>query len=94
MNSRRKELQRIDWNIAKRIITVLYGERELKRTQIALKCNLSYANCLLYLEWLDFLGLIEKKIDHDNSELTGLTENGRMLGRKLQLVLEHVWSFR
>lgn len=88
MKIKRKELKRIDWNIAKKITTILYDEGELKRTQIALKCNLSYANCLLYLEWLYFLDLIEKKINKGNSELIRLSENGRKLGKKLQVVLE------
>src|SRR5437879_10164428 len=76
---RKKELKRIDWDIVKRLVTLLYYNSKMKRTNIAMKCKLSYDNCLLYLNWLDTMDLIKREIDKDGSELINITEKGRDL---------------
>jgi len=76
---RKKELKRIDWDIVKRLVTLLYYNSKMKRTNIAMKCKLSYDNCLLYLNWLDTMDLIKREIDKDGSELISITEKGRDL---------------
>ena len=86
---RKKKLKRIDWDIVKRIILVLYNEGEQRRTPLATKCNLNYANCLLYIQWLIFLDLIKWKAGEDDEDLVCLTEHGMKLGRKLQLILKY-----
>ena len=75
----RRELKRIDWEIVKRIVVQLYRKDGMKRTSIAMKCMLSYGNCLLYLDWLDLMGLIKREHGKGGFELISLTENGRDL---------------
>ncbi|WP_155991181.1 hypothetical protein [Candidatus Nitrosotenuis uzonensis] len=58
---RKKKLKRIDWDIAERIILVLYDKGEQRRTPLATKCNLNYANCLLYIQWMMYLDLVRWK---------------------------------
>ena len=81
----KKELKRIDWDIVKRLMISLYYDNKMKRTNIAMKCKLSYGNCLLYLNWLEIMDLIKREIDQDGFELISLTEKGRDLyTRQLQ----------
>ena len=82
----KKELKRIDWNIVKRLVILLYYDSKVKRTNIAMKCKLSYDNCLLYLNWLEMMGLIKKETDRDGFELISLTDKGIDLYAKLQFV--------
>src|SRR2546426_9062073 len=80
----KKELKRIDWDIVKRLVVVLYYDNKAKRTNIAMKCKLSYDNCLLYLNWLEMMDLIKKETDLDGFELISLTDKGIDLCAKLQ----------
>src|SRR5574337_707567 len=81
----KKELKRIDWDIVKRLIMLLYYESKMKRTNIAMKCKLSYGNCLLYLNWLEIMDLIKKETDTEGFELISLAEKGKDLyTRQLQ----------
>lgn len=82
----KKELKRINWDIAKRLVILLYYDSKVKRTNIAMKCKLSYDNCLLYLNWLEMMDLIKKEIDRDGFELISLTNSGVNLYSKLQLI--------
>lgn len=50
-----------------------------RKTKISLKAHLSYDKCLLYLEWLELMGLIRKENDVSNFELINLTEKGNEL---------------
>ena len=82
----KKELKRIDWNIVKRLVILLYYDSKAKRTNIAMKCKLSYDNCLLYLNWLEIMDLIKKETNRDGFELISLTDKGTDLYAKLQFV--------
>jgi len=82
----KKELKRIDWNIVKRLVILLYYDNKAKRTKIAMKCKLSYDNCLLYLNWLEMMELIKKETNRDGFELISLTDKGIDLYAKLQFV--------
>src|SRR2546427_2880102 len=82
----KKELKRIDWNIVKRLVILLYYDNKAKKTNIAMKCRLSYDNCLLYLNWLEIMDLIKKETNRDGFELISLTDKGIDLYAKLQFV--------
>lgn len=82
----KKELKRINWNIVKRLVILLYHDNKAKRTNIAMKCKLSYDNCLLYLNWLEMMDLIKKETDLDGFELISLTDRGIDLYAKLQFL--------
>ena len=77
-----KTLKRIDWKIVKRIITLLYTEGGKKRTELAMKSNVSYHKCILYLKWMETLELIIKKHDDKGHEKISLTERGMRLYKK------------
>lgn len=72
-NNQRKELKRIDWTIATRILKTLYYHGEQKKTVLARLTDMGYDNCILYLDWLDLLGLIQNK---GLSQTISLTETG------------------
>lgn len=78
LNQKKKELKRIDWDIVKRILRMLYAEEMAKKTHIAMKCNLNYDQTISYLEWMDLVNFV-KKISDDNSEAISLSDNGRIL---------------
>ncbi len=74
-------LKRIDWKIVKRIISLLYTEGGKKRTELAMKSNISYHKCILYLKWMETMELI-KKNDDKGYEKIALTERGIKLHKK------------
>ncbi len=77
-----RALKRIDWKIVKRIISLLYTEGGKKRTELAMKSNVSYHKFLLYLKWMETLELVIKKHDEKGHEKVVLTERGIRLYRK------------
>jgi len=82
IKNRKKELKRVNWNIVKRLVTLLYHDEKIKRTNIAMKCGLRYDSCLRYLDWLDTMDLIKREFDQDGFELINLTKKGRNLYTK------------
>lgn len=70
-----RKLKRINMRILERMIIVLRYTK-LKRTNIAMKCNLSYDKCILYLNKLDSLNLVQKEYDGKGYEIYSLNENG------------------
>lgn len=76
-----KALRRIDAEIIRRIIVILYEDGKQKKTKMALKAHISYDKCIRYLNWLDLMDLIRKEEEH-NSEYINLTENGANLYKK------------
>lgn len=79
MRQPKKELKRIDWDIVKRLVCLMYYENGMKRTNIAMKCKLSYGNCLLYLNWLEIMDLIKRETDGEGFEMVSLSEKGKDL---------------
>lgn len=69
-------LKRINWDIATRLLETLYFYGNQKKTAIARLTNMSYDNCVLYLDWLDLLGFIKKETNDNRFEIIGLTEIG------------------
>lgn len=85
ISQNKKELKRINWNIVKKLIVLLHYNGRMKRTNIAMRCNMGYDKCLLYLNWLDLMDLIKKEIDEDGFELIRLTDKGHQFyDRKLK----------
>lgn len=81
-----KEIKRIDWRIVQRLVYQLYYNREEKRTNLAMKCNLSYDKFVMYLKWLDFMGLISSELDQDGYEVFKLNHRGIDLFFKIQTI--------
>ena len=75
----KKELQRIDWKIIKRLVTSLYYNNRMKKTHIATKCNLGYDKCRLYLNWMEMMDLIKRETDENKFEVIILTDKGKTL---------------
>ena len=75
----KKELQRIDWRIIRRLVISLYYNCRMKKTHIATKCNLGYDKCRLYLDWLEMMELIKREIDENRFEVIILTDKGKAL---------------
>ena len=75
----KKELQRIDWGIIRRLVISLYYNSRMKKTHIATKCNLGYDKCRLYLDWMEMMELIKREIDENRFEVIILTDKGKAL---------------
>ncbi len=81
----KKALKKIDWSVVKRLVIFLYYNSKIKKTNIAMKCNIGYDKCVLYLNWLELMDLIERKIDVDGFEIIILSERGNdFYKRKLE----------
>ncbi|TLX71396.1 MAG: hypothetical protein E6L05_03685 [Thaumarchaeota archaeon] len=72
----KRRLKRIDWKIVRRVIAFLYYDSGIKKTNMAMKCSMSYDRCVLYLDWLNAIGLIKKELDEDGFELISLSDKG------------------
>ena len=75
--SSKRELKRIDWSVIKRILRYLHYDGKEKKTNIAMKCNLSYNKLVLYLEWLEMMNLIKRELDEKKFECISLNDKGR-----------------
>ena len=75
--SSKRELKRIDWNIIKRILRYLHYYGKEKKTNISMKCNLSYNKLVLYLDWLEMMDFIKRELDEKKFECISLNEKGR-----------------
>ncbi|MGI0060342.1 MAG: hypothetical protein ACREBJ_11315 [Nitrosotalea sp.] len=89
LTGHKKELKRIDWDIVKRVIMLLYHDAKIKRTNLAMKANMSYTKCILYLEWLEMIDLIRIEMDIDGSELIILSDKGRELYERKYKILQN-----
>jgi len=78
-SDQKKELKRIEWNIVKRLITLLYHNGNLKKTNIAMKSNMSYDKCMLYLNWLIMIDLIKKEKDDNGFDIISLKDRGEKI---------------
>jgi len=84
-----KELKRIEWGIIERMVKLLYFNRRIKRTKIAMHCNMSYDKCVLYLDWMEMMGVIEKEIDKEGYTLIQLSDKGSELYHKKFKTMEN-----
>lgn len=80
----KKELKRIDWDIVKRLLQHLYYDEKEKKTNLAMKCSLCYDKFMLYLNWLDMMDLVYRKVDGRGFELIKLNRKGLDLFNKIR----------
>ena len=73
------ELVRIHWNIVGRIVTLLYRQSRLKKSEIAAKARLGYDKCKRYLQWMEMMDLVSKEINEDDYEVMLLTDKATIL---------------
>lgn len=81
LEDNKKELKRIEWSIVRRIITILQSNPRMKKTHIAMKSGLGYDKCMLYLAWMDMMGLIRREKDEEDFQVISLSETGMNLYR-------------
>jgi hypothetical protein len=53
-----------------------------------MKCNIGYDKCVLYLNWLEMMDLIERKDDDIGFEILNLSERGIDLYKRKLNALE------
>lgn len=71
----KKHLKRIDIEILQRLLLFLYYNSKTKKTNIAMKCGMSYDKCILYLEWMKTISLIKNE-SVNGFELLSLSDRG------------------
>lgn len=59
-----------------RILIVMYETGDGKKTTIARRTNMSYDNCLMYLEYFEAKLFVKRHTDSDGSETFALTSHG------------------
>lgn len=74
-HSIKKHLKRIDIEILQRLLIFLYFNSKTKKTNIAMKCGMSYDKCILYLDWMKTISLIKSESIH-GFELLSLSDRG------------------
>jgi predicted transcriptional regulator len=82
--SKSQTLRRIDVEIVRRMIFVLYEKGKQRKTRMALMAHLSYDKCMRYLEWLELMGIVYWENERD-FEYVVLTDAGVELYRKYSL---------
>ena len=73
---------RIDWNVAKRFLSVIYSEGPILRTKLAMKSRINYNASVKYVTWMKEIGWIE--VD-DKRRTISLTESGTYVCKRLDL---------
>lgn len=77
MKSRSKNpIKRVDVELLGKIIVTIYEHGPTKKSSVARKCNMSYDNCIKYLDFLDLIGFTKTKINDEDLETVILTEHG------------------
>lgn len=80
----KREIKKIDWNVVKRLVVILWYNSGMKKTNIALKCSMGYDKCVLYLDWLEMMDLIKRKSDENGFETVILSEKGNDFYKKIK----------
>ncbi|OLC93249.1 MAG: hypothetical protein AUI92_03265 [Thaumarchaeota archaeon 13_1_40CM_3_38_6] len=76
LETSKKELTRINWKIVRRIVTFLHYNNRMKKTNIAMRCAMSYDRFIRYLDWMRSIDLVKKELDGGRVELISLSEKG------------------
>jgi len=76
LESSKNELTRINWKIVRRLVTFLYYNGRMKKTNIAMRCAMSYDRFIRYLNWMRSIDLVKKELDGDRVELISLSGKG------------------
>ena len=72
---------KIDWNVAKRFLKIVYMDGDIKRTNLAMRVGINYTACTKYVAWMTEINWIG--LSQDNR--VRLTEPGLQLCRHLFL---------
>lgn len=73
---KKKKLERIKWDIAVHVLMELYNSGKTKKTTLALNAKMNYNNCLLYLDWFEMFGFVNRETDEQGFEMVGLSDVG------------------
>ena len=65
----------MDMEILQRLMMFLYYNNKTKKTNIAMKCGMSYDKCVLYLDWMKIMSLIKNEVSQ-GFELISLSDSG------------------
>src|SRR5437667_11638498 len=76
LETSRNELTRINWKIVRRIVTFLHYNNRMKKTNIAMRCAMSYDRFVRYLNWMKSIDLIKKELEGSHVELISLSDKG------------------
>lgn len=77
----KKKLQRFDFKVLLRLLTVMYESGHEKRTNLAQNSRLNYDTCVSYLEMLEFFGFVIKTNRHPHHAYD-ITPHGISLCKK------------
>src|SRR5437899_13092410 len=83
LETSKKELTRIDWKIVRRIVTFLYYNNGMKKTNIAMKCAMSHDRFILYLNWIKIIDLMKKVLEGSCVESVSLSK------KRMKLYKDH-----
>ena len=61
---------KIDWDVAKRFLKVIYLEGPILRTNLAMKTGMNYTGCLKYISWMDEIGWVEVRAGQNDVSLS------------------------
>jgi len=79
LETSKNELTRIDWKIVRRLVTFLYYNSKMKKTNMAMGCHMGYDKCVRYIKWMKSFDLMKGEFDESSAELISLSEKGRAL---------------
>jgi|SRR5581483_2045190 len=65
---------KIDWDVAKRLLTVIYSEGPIRPTRLAMRAGMNYDACKRYIIWMMEIDWVQA--DGIQSNIISLTEFG------------------
>jgi predicted transcriptional regulator len=63
---------KIDWDVARRFLCVLYVKGRMKRTNLAMNTGINYDSCTRYISWMKEIGWIEEEKASNQISLTNI----------------------
>ncbi len=69
------KIRRVDLDILERVLDTLYELGSAKRTVISRNANMSYDQCVRYLDYLESSGFAKKEIDENGFTIFSLTSS-------------------
>ena len=73
--------RRIDWDVARRLLKIVYLDGKIKRTNLAMRVGINYTACTRYVAWMLEINWIS--LSEDNQ--VRLTESGLQICKRLFL---------
>lgn len=65
---------KIDWDVAKRLLAVIYSEEPVRPTRLAMRAGMNYDACKRYIIWMMEIDWVQA--DGISSNIISLTEFG------------------